>query len=123
MKRSAHIWIYILLLSLLACRQGARSNQCFDDILRNVEGRTANEVQKILGEPDSRQQMAPSGELWVWWNYTYLDGKDYPPEERGKVVHLQINFDRLSRDGEFSPQGELRVRGPLSVSYTPSGKI
>jgi hypothetical protein len=67
--------------------------------------------------------MALSGELWVWWDYTYLDGNNYPPEERGKVVHLQITFDRISRDGKYSPKGELRVKGPLSVSHMPSGEI
>lgn len=68
--------------------------------------------------------MMLAGELWVWWNYTYLDGEDYPPEERGRVVHLEITFDRMSEDGKLSPEGELRVAGPLSVMYTrPSGKI
>jgi hypothetical protein len=90
-----------------------------------VQGRTAREIASLLGDPDSRQPMPLSGERWIWWNYTYLDGKNYPPEERGRVVHLEIIFEpKVSRSGgSVAPVSDLRAEDPLSVSYTiPSGK-
>ena len=116
----------LLLFLLAACQhRGARSEKCFDEIRRLVQGRTANEIEGILGRPDSRQPMPLMGERWIWWNYTYLDGKDYPPEERGRVVHLEIIFEPgASHSGSaVVPALDLRVTGPMAVSYTlPAGK-
>jgi hypothetical protein len=90
-----------------------------------VQGKSAAEIERILGKPDSRQAMRLSGERWVWWNYTYLDGNDYPPEKRGQVVHLEILFERTGEafgNAAYSPS-DLRAADSLSVSYTvPGGK-
>jgi hypothetical protein len=125
-KRLGGVPLVLALVLLVSCRhQGARSGKCFDDIRTMVQGRTAHEISSLLGEPDSRQPMPLSGERWIWWNYTYLDGKNYPPEERGRVVHLEIIFEpKVSRSGNsIAPASDLRATDPLSVSYTiPSGK-
>lgn len=113
--------LVLLTLVLVACRQqGSKSPKCFDDIRDMVKGKTAAEVESLLGEPDSRQQLVLSGERWVWWDYTYLDGKNYPPEMRGKVVHLEIIFERAGNavGNAKAALSDLRAMDPLSVSYT-----
>jgi hypothetical protein len=112
-------------LLLFCCgHQQAKSRQCFDDIRKMVEGKTAAEVERILGKPDSRQPMVLTGERWVWWNYTFLDGSDYPPEDRGQVVHLEILFENMSKAGSMSTASlsDLRAADPLGVSYTLSAE-
>ncbi len=85
-----------------------------------VQGRTAAEVASLLGEPDSRQPLILSGERWIWWNYTYLDGQNYPPEKRGQVVHLEIIFEREPNEAGNTKAAlsSLRAIDPLAVSYT-----
>jgi hypothetical protein len=84
-----------------------------------VVGRTADEVEGILGKPDSRQKMLLSAERWTWWNYTFLDGKDYPPDMRGRLVHLEIIFERAHSGTGASEAAlsDLRASDPLSVTY------
>lgn len=104
----------LVLSSLVACDpQRAQSRKCFDDIRDQVMNKTATEVESRWGEPDYREPMPPTGERWVWYNYTYLNCKSHPPEERGQVVHLEIIFDSVG-----AAAGGLRVTDPLSVSYT-----
>jgi hypothetical protein len=113
------------LLGLAACgRHAARSGKSFDQIQKLVEGKTAAEVASLLGKPDSRQEMLADDERWVWWNYTYLDGANYPPEMRGQVIHLEITFESPVLSAEPPvPREQWRVSGPLGVSYTlPAGK-
>lgn len=96
---------------LTGCPGGrARSSKSFDEIHRMVAGKAAREVVGLLGEPDSRQPIFGADEKWIWWNYTYLDGNDFPPEVRGHVVHLEIIFKKTSRE-------EWRVDGELAVGY------
>lgn len=124
-KIARTIFLLITLVILLACgQQGPKSNKSFDAIRDLVKGRTAAEVESLLGEPDSRQPLILSGERWVWWNYTYLDGKNYPPEMRGRVVHLEIIFERVGHaaGNAKAALSELRAADPLSVSYTISQK-
>jgi len=89
-----------------------------------VKGKTAEQVEQMLGQPDSRQRMTLSAERWIWWNYTYLDGNNYPPEVRGRVVHLEVIFEPArSFKTEQTPTeeqtpSELIAADPLSVSYT-----
>jgi len=107
-------------LLLASChQQAARSAKSFDDIRKLVTGRTAEEVKRILGQPDTQQRMLLSAERWTWWNYTFLDGKDYPPEMRGRLVHLEIIFERSNEGSSSSPaaRSELRAADPLSVTY------
>lgn len=121
MKWSVILPLGILCILLLASchHQAAKSARCFDDIRKMVVGRTANEVERILGKPDSQQKMLLSAERWTWWNYTFLDGKDYPPEMRGRLVHLEIIFEPAhigSGAGQVA-QSDLRAADPMSVTY------
>jgi hypothetical protein len=109
----------LILAGLWACgRFAARSNRPFDEIRELVSGKTAAEVASLLGEPDTRQSVLNDDERWVWWNYTYLDGEQYPPEVRGQIVHLEITFTRPPGAAPVAGRGAWRVAGPLAVSYT-----
>jgi len=113
------------LLGLAACgRPVARSGRSFDQIQKLVAGKTAAEVAGLLGPPDSRTELLADDERWVWWNYTFLDGANYPPEIRGQVVHLEITFESPVLSSEPPvPREQWRVSGPLGVSYSlPAGK-
>ena len=116
----------ILVVALFCGPRGAKSQKCFDDIRAMVKGKTADEVERLLGQPDSRQQMFFSAERWFWWNYTYLDGDNYPPEMRGQVVHLEIIFERTgsAKRGPKPSLSDLRAVDPLAVNYTsPQAKM
>jgi len=102
----------LLILWTVACRPSARSSQSYDQIRELVTGRTAAEVERLLGKPDLRETVLDD-QRWVWWNYTFLDGDQYAPEIRGQVVHLEITFQAPP-----TPRADARVRGPLSVSYS-----
>ncbi len=118
--------VVLLALILIACgQQGPKSNKCFDDIRDMVKDKTAAEVEKLLGEPDSRQPLVLLGERWVWWNYTYLDGNNYAPEMRGRLVHLEIIFEREMKERGNAKAGlsDLRITDPLSVSYTLAQQV
>lgn len=107
-----------LLVVLLACGKTApRSDQSFDQIRKLVAGKSAAEVAALLGEPDTRQGALVGDERWIWWNYTFLDGEDIPPELRGQVVHLEITFER-SPNPSASGAPAWRISGPLGVSYS-----
>lgn len=114
--------LLILIVSALAGCGGVRprSDWSFDEIQRKVSGRSAAEVRELLGEPDVRQPVLLGDERWIWWNYTYLDGAGYPPEERGRVVHLEILFERPDT-ASVSPAA-WKISGPLGVSYMPAGQ-
>lgn len=117
--------VLLLLLGTAAALAGCggtrpRSDWSFDEIQKRVSGRSAAEVQELLGEPDVRQPVLLGDERWIWWNYTYLDGAVYPPEERGRVVHLEILFERPD-DASAAPAA-WRISGPLGVSYMPAGQ-
>ena len=81
-----------------------------------AQGKSAEEIRRLLGDPDSRQVVFDDDERWIWWNYTYLDGKDCPPEMRGRVVHLEIVF-RHPRTAEQRSYSEWRVDEPFGVTY------
>ena len=96
----------------------ARSERSFDEIQALARGKTAEQVLQILGEPDSRQVVFDADERWIWWNYTFLDGNDCPPEMRGRVVHLEI----LLRNPERShtsrrPYSEWQVDDAFGITY------
>lgn len=112
-------WILCILFLASCHHQTAKSAKCFDDIRKMVAGRTAAEVERILGQPDSRQRILLSAERWTWWNYTFLEGKDYPPEIRGRLVHLEIIFERKGGDPDSGDAklSELLAADPLSVTY------
>ena len=109
--------ILSLLLGLASCRPAAKSQQSYDQIRRLVDGKTAAEVEGLLGQPDARET-ALGDSRWVWWNYTFLDGEQYAPEIRGQIVHLEITFRNPRGPGSPVPLAEWKVSGPLSVSYS-----
>ena len=113
----------MLLISAAGC-QGpkARSNRSFSEIQTLAQGKTAEQILKLLGEPDSRQVVFDADERWIWWNYTFLDGKDCPPEMRGRVVHLEIVVKNPTNSlkGEREsrrPYSEWRVDDALGITY------
>jgi hypothetical protein len=96
-----------------------RSPHSFDEIQQIVAGKTASEVEALLGRPDARRQLITEDEKWTWWNYTVLDGEQYAPEVRGEIVHLEIVFEDPSSAGAAAlPRTEWRVSGPFAVSYS-----
>ncbi len=109
----------IALLVLVSCRATvARSDRSFDEILRLIEGKTAEEIVELLGEPDTRRQVFESDERWIWWNYTFLDGNDHPPELRGHVVHLEVVFRNPAKRSEGRrPYSEWRVAEDFGVDF------
>ena len=120
MKQWTILTVTFMLLCAISCgTRGARSEKSFDEIRKLCQGRTTTEVERLLGSPDSRQSMPFYGESWTWWNYTYLDGSDVAPEERGRVVHLKILFDpdAPSEQGAAPANLTLRASNPLAVSY------
>jgi hypothetical protein len=100
----------------------ARSGSSFAEIERLVRGKSAAEVLRLLGEPDSRQAVFDADERWIWWNFTYLDGQDCPPELRGRVVHLEIVFRNPNRfREERRPYEEWPIDDAFGIAYvTPA---
>src|ERR1700688_4501285 len=93
-----------------------RSRLSFDQIQSRVAGKTEAEVESILGKPDTRQARLVDDDVWIWWDYTFLDGEQYAPELRGQIVHLEITFDRPS--GQDLPRAAWRIAGPFSVNFS-----
>lgn len=118
---AAKSWTLLALLWTAVTGCGApqaRSNRSFDEIQALARGKTAQQVLQLLGEPDSRQQVFDSGERWIWWNYTFLDGKDCPPELRGRVVHLEIVVrDTKKRGDERRPYSDWKVEDTFGITY------
>jgi hypothetical protein len=103
----------------LSCRHGARSGRSFDDIRSSVTGKTAAQVERLLGAPDSRVRYIVGDERWIWWDFAYLAGADYAPEVRGRVVHVSITFENPAPGGPVPrPYSEWKIIEPLGVSYT-----
>jgi hypothetical protein len=115
-------YYFFFLLSILlisgACRSHSRSSKSFDEICRLVSGKSASEVEALLGKPDSREDLAIGDQRWIWWNYTSLEGENYAPELRGKVVHLEITFSSpIGLSNVSHSPSQWRVSSPLSVSF------
>jgi hypothetical protein len=111
--------ILVLCLALaLHCAPAPKSPHSFDEIQRLVAGKTAREVEAILGKPDAREHLLTDNERWTWWNYTSLAGEQYAPEIRGQIVHLEIVFESPTGSGFSLPISEWRVLGPFAVSYS-----
>lgn len=125
MNRGTIALIGLVLLIFLSCRISARSDRSFDQICTLVSGKTAQEVEALLGAPDLRREVLEGDERWIWWNYTFLDGDSYPPEVRGQVVHLEISLTMPPNVAvAHTLRSELRVDSPLAVSYSlPAPKI
>lgn len=114
----------VALLLIVAGCQGprARSSRSFSEIQALVRGKTAAQILQLLGEPDSRQMVFDADERWIWWNYTFLAGKDCPPEMRGRVVHLEIVVKNPVRSIEKAstsrrPYSEWRVDDAFGITY------
>lgn len=109
----------LLLIGTGACRgPRARSDRSFNEIQVLARGKTAQQILKLLGEPDSRQEVFDAGERWIWWNYTFLDGKDCPPEMRGRVVHLEIVVRNPGHgNAGRRPYSEWQVDDAFGITY------
>lgn len=109
--------LMLVLLLLAGCSPAARSEKSFDEIRTLVAGKTEAEVTKLLGDPDHREKLLFGDERWTWWNYTYL-GKDWAPEVRGKIVHLEITFaGPLVATAGNDGQSMWRVSEPYGVGF------
>jgi hypothetical protein len=109
-----------LALGWLACSgHTIRSERSFDQIQRLVAGKTEIEVERLLGPPDTREARLEDDEVWIWWDYTFLDGDQYAPELRGQAVHLEITFRKpVVAEGQDAPKAGWRVAGPFSVNFS-----
>ncbi|HEV2853368.1 MAG TPA: hypothetical protein VHC97_11245 [Thermoanaerobaculia bacterium] len=122
MKQSIRALSALFLIFIAACHSSPRSDRSFDQIRNMVQGKTASEIEKMLGSPDSRRSLLLGDERWIWWNYTYLGGQDYPPEVRGKIVHLQITFTNPEIASTARPSySEWRIQDPQNVSFVLPG--
>jgi hypothetical protein len=90
----------------------------FDQICSLVEGKSAEEVEKLLGPPDVREKVLIDDERWIWWDYTYLDGKEYAPKFRGRIIHLAITFNNPSSKGPREPYSRWKIASRYGVSYS-----
>lgn len=130
--KTGRMWIAslgLLLIVLAGCRGlKARSERSFEEIQALAQGKTAEQILGLLGEPDTRQVVFDADERWIWWNYTFLDGRDCPPEMRGRVVHLEIvirnpirSLSLKATNAGRRPYSEWRVDDAFGVTYrTPS---
>jgi hypothetical protein len=97
----------------------ARSKLSFDRIQLQVSGKTEAEVQRLLGKPDVRESRLVDDDVWIWWDYTFLDGEQYAPDVRGQVVHLEITFDKPpGAEGRKVRRESWRVAGPFSINFS-----
>jgi len=80
----------LVLIGLAWMASASRPKYSFDEIKSLVAGKTAAEVTRILGPPETTRDAFGDAERWIWWNQTFLAGKNYPPEHRGSIVHLEI---------------------------------
>jgi hypothetical protein len=122
------IWRHLSVVALAAAigagcggpASGApRWKHSFDEIERQVTGKTEAEVEQILGKPDTREARLVDDDVWIWWDFTFLDGEQYAPELRGQVVHLEITFDKPAEiAGQDVPHTAWRVAGPYSVNFS-----
>ncbi len=110
-------------LGLVHCADsGPRSRRSFSELSRRIQGQSAAQILELLGEPDSRRPVLDGDERWLWWNYTFLDGRDVPPELRGKVVHLDIVVVNPERGGsKRPPYSEWRIDDALGIRYRLPG--
>lgn len=115
--------LLLVLLSLAGCSPAARSQKSFDEIRTLVAGKTEAEVRSLLGNPDHREKLPFGDERWTWWNYTYL-GKEWAPEVRGKIVHLEITFagPLVASAGGDEPS-RWRVSEPYGVGFSLPGGL
>lgn len=86
-----------------------------------VRGKSAAQVEILLGPPDTRQMVFGSDERWIWWSYTYLDGPAHPPELRGKIVHFEMVFRNPAEGAEAGDYSRWFADEALSPAYRLPG--
>jgi hypothetical protein len=124
-RKSVAFGLLSLLMTAACSRTAPRSGRSFPEIRDLVTGKTAAQVEALLGPPDTRQPALLDSERWIWWNYTFLDGDEYAPERRGQVVHLEIGFDPPADQGGLvatvregrPPYDEWRISELLGITY------
>lgn len=115
--------LLLVLLLLAGCSPAARSKKSLDEIRTLVAGKTEAEVTELLGNPDHREKLPFGDERWTWWNYTYL-GKEWAPEVRGKIVHLEITFAGPLVTTDGGDEGSRwRVSEPYGVGFSLPGGL
>jgi len=115
--------IQVFAVQLVACAPRARSKDSFDVLRTRLRGQSAAEVELLLGPPDSRVRYFLDDERWIWWRYTYLEGSDYAPEVRGRVVHLSVIFSNPRPRGPAGNDiSDWTVLEPDGVGYLPAEK-
>lgn len=124
--REESIWAWLLIACLWAvssCDRDPRprSEHSFDEIAGRVVEMDAAQVSMWLGEPDTRQPVLLNDERWIWWNYTFLSGDRYPPEARGRPVHLEITFRAPGPAEVPRNRARWRIAEPFGVSYQIPG--
>ena len=118
-KRVTLLVSVLLLTWWASCGPRPESDQSFDQICELIKGKTAAEVEAMLGSPDVKEDIFQGDERWIWWNYTFLDGESYSPEMRGRIVHLEILFQNPFHQKTQRPSySEWRISDPLAVSYS-----
>jgi len=125
-KRFPFLILILVCFGLVGCSPSTRSRSAksFDEIRALVAGKTEAEVKRLLGDPDHREKLLFGDERWTWWNYTYLGGKDWAPEVRGKVVHLEITFaGPLVATAGLNEPSQWRVSEPYGVGFSFPGEI
>jgi hypothetical protein len=119
MPRALFLTMILGCMTLSACKPLAKSDKSFDQIRNLVAGKTAAEVTRLLGPPDTTEKLLLGDERWTWWNYTYLGGEKWAPDVRGRVVHLEITFEGPPSAGRGDgSKGLWRVSEPYGVGYS-----
>ena len=118
LPRNSGIVLASLLLAVACGREPRpRSERSFDQIAGLVEGLSAEEVVALLGEPDMREPVFDGDVRWIWWHCTFLEGKPYPPEHRGRTVHLEIHFTHPRRATGTPGEPTLTIDPDFGAAY------
>lgn len=111
MAKSIFCSLMLCFLLIPGCSPApAGKGKDFDTLRGLVQGKTAQEVERLLGPPDMKRPMLSLGQRWIWWSYTYLDGYAYSPDDRGKVVNFEVIFDPVG--------STLRVTNRFAVDFS-----
>jgi len=95
-------------------------HRSYDEIRRELTGKSAAETLLLLGEPDTRQEVFGGDVRWIWWSRAVLDGPSQPPELRGQVVHLHIVFHNTGK--RTSAAADWKIDDALGVGYWLPGE-
>jgi hypothetical protein len=101
---------------------GSAPQGSFDEIRRQIHGKSAAEALALLGEPDTRQEVFGGDVRFIWWRRAVLAGPSHPPELRGKVVHLYVFFRKPQNPGLLASYAAWKMDDALGVGYWLPGE-